>query len=162
MRVDKPFAVEHRYEQRLVASPGEVFPLLCPVRELEWVPGWRPTLVVSASGVAEEGCVFVTAGEDGESTWVVTRYEPPREIEFVKLTPGVTVGLVSIVLSPGADPGTTAAEVRYRYTALGERGERAVREFTAEHYLGFMGGWEDSLNHFLATGTMITSPPAEP
>lgn len=42
-----------------------VFPLLCPVREREWLQGWDATMVCSESGVAEPGCVFTTVGPKG-------------------------------------------------------------------------------------------------
>jgi hypothetical protein len=65
------------------AAPEQVFPLLCPVREYEWIAPWRCDLLHSASGVAEEDCVFRTTSPDGNTTiWVVSRYEPPARIEF--------------------------------------------------------------------------------
>jgi hypothetical protein len=67
----------HEYTHN-VAPPETVFPLLCPVREADWVPGWRYRLIYSESGIAEYGCVFITPNEDGtETTWVVTDYDPP-------------------------------------------------------------------------------------
>ena len=50
------------YTQRIEAPPDSVFPLLCPVREAEWLAGWSEVLemVHSDSGLAEDGCVFMT------------------------------------------------------------------------------------------------------
>ena len=62
MRVEKPNRVSRSYTQHLGAPPTEVFPLLCPVREAEWVKDWRPRLVLSDSGFAEPDCVFITPG----------------------------------------------------------------------------------------------------
>jgi hypothetical protein len=39
MDVRPPRRAQHTYVQALRAAPAEVFPLLCPVREREWVPG---------------------------------------------------------------------------------------------------------------------------
>lgn len=39
-------------------------------------PGWDPLLVVSASGVAERDCAFVTAGPPANAIRYVTRHEP--------------------------------------------------------------------------------------
>ena len=50
----------HEYIQTNYAAPEKVFPLLCPVREADWIPGWQYELVYSESGVAELGCVFTT------------------------------------------------------------------------------------------------------
>ena len=60
MNIRPPNRVTHTYTQRLVAPPAAVFPLLCPVREADWIDGWNPLLVLSHSGLAEPDCVFVT------------------------------------------------------------------------------------------------------
>ena len=54
-----------RAEMALAAAPARVFPLLCPVREAEWLPGWHAEVLHSASGLAELGCVFRTRDEGG-------------------------------------------------------------------------------------------------
>jgi len=59
--------VAHEYTQTNPASPEKVFPLLCPVREADWIPGWRYTLIYSDSGVAELGCIFTTQDPAVES-----------------------------------------------------------------------------------------------
>ncbi len=41
MTTFKAKRVSHEYTQTNDAPPDEVFPLLCPVRESEWVPGWQ-------------------------------------------------------------------------------------------------------------------------
>jgi hypothetical protein len=147
MRIIPPQRISQVYVQHLVAPPERVFPLLCPVREREWVRGWDPDLVVTASGVAEPECVFTV----GAAVWVVTDFQPPARIEFLKVTPGETAGRIRIELAPEGTGGSVAT-VRYTYTALGEGGEQTLAEFTAVAYEGFMREWERELNHFLQTG----------
>jgi hypothetical protein len=60
MKIVKPNRVTRTYTQNLVGAPIAVFPLLCPVREADWIDGWSPPLVVTNSGVAEPDCVFTT------------------------------------------------------------------------------------------------------
>ena len=48
------------YRQTIDASPEIVFPLLCPVREAEWLDGWEFTMIYSVSGSMEKGAVFST------------------------------------------------------------------------------------------------------
>ena len=69
---------------QVAGAPAQVFPLLCPVREYDWIHDWTCRLLYSKSGVAEKDCVFQTdrPGE-GQRTWVVSRYEPGQAIEFV-------------------------------------------------------------------------------
>ena len=52
------------------APPERVFPLLCPVREHEWIPAWKAEMVHSKSGFAELDCVFRTNNPlEGNRTW---------------------------------------------------------------------------------------------
>jgi hypothetical protein len=80
VEVRHPVRITHTYTQTLDGTPVEVLPLLCPVREVEWVPGWAPRLVLSASGVAEPDCVFTTpdaaAGPEAEAIWTVLAQDP--------------------------------------------------------------------------------------
>lgn len=44
MKIVKPNRVSRTYTQQLCAEPEEVFPLLCPVREADWIEGWESRL----------------------------------------------------------------------------------------------------------------------
>lgn len=49
------------YRQTIDAPPETVFPLLCPVREAEWLDGWEYEMIYSMSGLIEKGAAFSTA-----------------------------------------------------------------------------------------------------
>ena len=71
--------------RRLLGPAAKVFPLLCPVREMDWAEGWEPEKVISESGVAERNCVFLTPDKDGSAIWYITRHEPDTGfIEMLK------------------------------------------------------------------------------
>ena len=155
MNLQKPILVSHTYRQRLKAPPEQVFPLLCPVREKEWVEGWDPRIVYSSSGYAENDCIFITSDGDAEAIWMVIYYDPENyKVEFVKVTPGITAGRISIILYGDEDKGTIA-EITYTYTALSERGRTFIEQFTVEAYQAFMKNWEDALNYYLLTGKQV-------
>lgn len=152
MKIIKPNRVTHTYVQTLVAPPAEVFPLLCPVREADWVPGWDPSLVLSASGVAEPDCVFITSAEPIDAVWYITQYEPEMGcLEMIKITPGVTACRLTIRLSPTTS-GCTAA-VTYTHTSLGPRGDEFITSFTKDYYRKFMQDWESRIHYYLQHGT---------
>ncbi len=154
MRISSPVRTERTWVQKLEARPEVVFPFLCPVREADWAVGWNPAHVWSESGFAEPDCVFVTQGEP-EAIWMVTRHEPENLfVEMVKITPGVTACRLTIRLSAGG-PGTLA-EVTYRHTSLGPKGDEFVAGFTEAYYEEFMLAWERELNHFLTTGMLLS------
>ena len=151
MKIQKPKRVRRTYVQRLISGPADVFPLLCPVRESDWIGSWDPLLVISESGFAESDCVFITASEPQDAIWYVTRYDPANGlVEMLKITPGVTACRLSIHLRQAA-VGSEAI-VTYSHTSLGPAGDKFVDEFTQEFYEGFMKGWELRLNHYLRTG----------
>lgn len=66
------------YRQAINAPAEEVFPLICPVREAEWLDGWDYRMVYSESGIAEEGCVFTShhPGEESDTIWIITQHDP--------------------------------------------------------------------------------------
>lgn len=154
MNIRPPNRVTHTYTQRLAAPPAAVFPLLCPVREADWIDGWSPLLVLSHSGLAEPDCVFVTDSRPYDAVWFITRHEPERGfVEMIKVTPDVTACKVTIqVRAAGAG---SEADVTYSHTSLGPQGDLFVASFTAEFYVQFMREWEDRMNHYLAHGTAL-------
>ncbi len=148
--------VTYRYVQKNLAPPNRVFPLLCPVREKEWLDGWDYEMVYSESGVAEEGCIFRTINPgEPESTWVVTRHDKESyRVEFVRITPGSRVVQIHISLKEGHD-GATKTHIRYTYTGITEEGNSFVDNYTKEQFHNMMVWWEKSINHFLTSGQKL-------
>lgn len=160
MNIKKPNRKKRSYVQQLDARPEEVFPLLCPVREVDWVPGWLPEQVISGSGVCEHDCIFITPPEDpsepASAVWVVTKHDSENfRLEMYKVTPGHTVSKLEIALESRSN-ARTAAHVSYELTAIGDRGERFMENFTEAWYEDFMLEWERQLNHYLDTGQKIS------
>lgn len=154
MKILKPTRVSRSYTQRLVAPPSAVFPLLCPVREADWIVGWHPLSVVSHSGVAERDCVFVTPGTPDNSVWYVTRHEAEAGfVEMIKITPSVTACRLSIQLNPTTEG--SEALITYTHTSLGPAGDTFVESFTEEFYRQFMQDWEARINHYLVHGIAL-------
>lgn len=156
MNVRPPNRVIHSYTQHLVAPPEAVFPLLCPVREADWIEGWDPSLVLSVSGLAEPDCVFVTDARPYDAVWYVTRHEPERGfVEMIKITPEVTACKLTVRVR--AAGGGSEADVTYSHTSLGPQGDVFVTTFTADYYVQFMREWEERLNHYLKHGKALHS-----
>lgn len=154
MNVVPPRRATRSYTQRLAGTPQQVFPLLCPVREADWIEGWNPSLVVSASGIAEPDCVFVTPATPADAIWYVTRHEPDAGfVEMLRITPGATACRLSIRLA--AVGSGCEALVTYSHTSLGPQGDAFVEAFTQAFYESFMQDWETRLNHFLKHGAVL-------
>lgn len=144
------------YVQRIQAPPGTVFPLLCPVREYEWIEPWQCRLLHSNSGFAEKNCVFTTRfpGESSDDVWVVSRYEPARRIEFVRVN-AARVMCYSIALEDNGD-GTTSVNNEQTLIGLNAGGNEFIRDqrnsdgFAVEMRMG-----EAMLNHYVSTGERL-------
>lgn len=153
----KPKRTIQSVDLHISARAASVFPLLCPVREFDWIESWDCDLVYSDSGVAENNCVFQTdrPGE-GKRTWVVSRYEPDRFIEFVIFQQDSVIIKLDIALSENED-GTTGMNIRHTMTGLSHNGNRLIDNLPPDY---IRKRWEflaRALNHYLKTGTMLRS-----
>jgi hypothetical protein len=186
MTAFKSYRVAHEYTQTNCAPPERVFPLLCPVREAAWVPGWQYRLIYSDSGVAELGCIFTTPssaapnsfqpsprGSDSsdqtssdsassnpvhsETTWITTDYDPAAfRIAYVWINPGRVATELRIQLMP-TEQGETQTRIRYRYTGLSPEGNREVEGYDRKWFEAKMQGWEAAINHYLCTGKRMSA-----
>jgi hypothetical protein len=150
--------VTHSFIQLNHAPPELVFPLLCPVREAEWVPGWRYRMIYSHSGMAEADCVFLTPEEDSSETiWQVTEYQPEAfRVAFAWVRSGLMTAQIRIALEPRGD-GDTLAHIRYSYTALSAAGNSELKRMDRSWFEQKMNAWQIALNHYLKTGACISA-----
>jgi hypothetical protein len=151
--------VTRTYTQRILAPPAAVFPLLCPVREKEWLEGWAEIVEVvhTESGVAEDGCVFRTRPPGRpETIWQVIRHDAGAGIvEFARVTDGLLATRLRIDVSP-AGAGESAVTITYTFTPLNDAGRALVAESHGEEsFRADMEWWQASMNHWLRTGEML-------
>jgi len=141
-----------RHTMHLVAPPEAVHPLLCPVREQDWIEGWRATILRSASGVAEEGCVFTIPGLDGPDwLWIIAVHQA-QHIRFTIHAPGSHTTLLDLRLAKEA-PGTRL-DWTYDLVSLAPAGEAYIQGYVARFPVA-MALLERRLAHYLATGTLL-------
>ena len=148
--------ITRSYRQTINAPPDVVFPLLCPVRETEWLDGWEYEMIYSRSGLAEEGCVFSTPGDGEEDTvWVISKHDKEKYlVDFIRFTPGSRTCALKVAVTPG---GGTASHVNisYCYTGLTPEGNTWIDSFTQDKFLEAVKFWERSMNHYLETGEKL-------
>jgi hypothetical protein len=157
--------VVHEFTQTNPAAPEKVFPLLCPVREDDWLPGWKYRLIYSDSGVAELGCVFTTPNPPGsaagapasETTWIVTDYDRAAfRIAYLWINPGrVITELVIQLTRSGAEE--TRSHIRYRYTGLSPAGNRELEHYDKEWFEARLRNWEATINYYIKTGKKMAA-----
>jgi hypothetical protein len=140
---------------RLAAAPAKTFPLLCPTCEYDWIDTWNCRMVYSESGHAEPDCIFKTdfPADGPEDTWVVSRYEPPLLIEFVRVNPLRAIRYAISLRETAA--GETEADWRQVITGLNEEGNSLVQGLDEAAFRKRMGELEKMLNHYLGTGRRL-------
>jgi hypothetical protein len=138
------------------APPEMVFPLLCPVREKDWLDGWDYKMIYSKSGLIEDGCVFSTPHHgEKETVWLVTKYYPKDfEVAFVRVTPGESVVRISINLER-VDKDTTHAFIKYEYTSLNPEQTKYQEDGLERDFQVSMLWWEKAINYYLKNGKML-------
>ena len=139
-------------KQNYSFPPEDVFPMLCPVREYEYLPPWECDIVYLDSGLAERGGVFTTLphGEgDQKDVWVISRHDKNQAIEFVRVN-----GLRSILYRfelQGTETGGTVVNWEQIITGLTEEGNRHVETLKQSDFTAMLAHMEELLQHYLAT-----------
>jgi hypothetical protein len=142
--------VEREAAFELKAGAERIFPLLCPVREYEWIPGWRCEMLYSDSGVAERNAVFLRPEAFGKrAVWCCIVYEPPRLIEYLVVLGLGMVTRLSIRLDelPG---GSTRVTWTMLFTLSGRAARRAGRHFSRSGFDALIAARKKELESFLA------------
>ena len=136
----------------LNASPRQVFPLLCPQREYDWIEPWQCRMIFSETGVAEDNAVFYTdfRQDRGPEWWVVSRYEPVRTIAFVRFSP-VTV-LPGWIFTWQLTDHAHHRHLDQTMTALSPEGNAYIDRYGDSSYTQEINTLEHLLNYYLQTG----------
>lgn len=153
--------ITKNYKQIINGTPEETFPLLCPVREHDWLEGWEANMVYSQSGLIEKNCVFTTpAGNGQQAVWQVIDHDPMKHgVEFVKVTPGELIVRITLCLKDNYN-GTCTLNIAYQYTALNEAQNHYLMNELNDDFQASMIFWERALNYYIATGKMLQKPVA--
>lgn len=148
------------YVQTNTGNIKEVFSLLCPVKEKDWIDGWNYKMIYSISGLIEKNCVFTTAHHGNlETVWHVTQYDKENHsIEFLRVTPKENTVRINIRLEKIND-FKTRTHISYMYTLLSEN-EIETQMNNLEHtFLESMQYWEKAINYYLEKGKLLERKP---
>ena len=152
MRIEKPYRRKQTAVIDVAAAPDDLFALMCPVREYEWEPGWTTNIILTESGLVEEGCIFTTpAGASIASTdkscealWVTPFYDArERRLTMIKFTPDECVTRLDIDVAPTS--GGALATVSYEHTALSNAGRRIVDDHGAANFEAMTAQWKAAI-----------------
>lgn len=145
-----------KYTGKINSSPSEVFPLLCPVREYDWLEGWACSMTYSDSGIVENNCIFKSEFVTGmDATWVAIKRDEENHIfQYIIFFADLAVARMDISLVDNNDGTTTMHYVR-TMTSLSEDGNQMLDHTVGEPFRQIMDWVYGSLNHYLQTGEML-------
>jgi hypothetical protein len=157
-----PNLVRLSYAHDVAAPADRLFPLLCPVREYEWIEGWECELVHTSSGLVEDGCVFVTRRPvEGTTTWVTTAHDPvARRVAFVRVSEGRRVVRMALQVEP-LGPERCRLHIVYDVTGIDPAGREEARRAaeTGEPYAGIAAALAGKVERYLTTGRAVGEAP---
>ncbi len=141
-------------EKVLHAPPDQVFPLLCPTREYEWIENWKCDLIYSQSGYAESDCIFINRLGTYE-TWMFTRYEPERFLFEVAVFTSHALLRIELSLADNEN-GTTTIKWRCTVTSSDRLGSWFVEKQAGKQLGRKIEKLFAQLDHYLLTGKRLT------
>ena len=135
------------HQQTFHTTPDKLFPLLCPTTEYDWIDGWHCELVYSQSAYQEYNLIFKTDYFKMEETWVISRFEPNRAVEFVRVAEHISVK-TDITVYDNLDGTCTGFWVLY-ITALTPQGNEmlAAMDPKSEPIGILIGALDHYINH---------------
>lgn len=144
----------------VVRPPAEAFVFFEPVGEKLWAENWRPIFATAADARLHDGSVFTIdyPQPDGgalHSVWSVTRYDPPRHIEYRNVVLGQRATEIAVTCE-STSSGSTKVTVRYTYHSLGNDGDAFIEGMSAVKYRTMIEGWSDAIAAYLKRGTPAT------
>jgi hypothetical protein len=143
------------YIQKHPHSAIDIFPLLCPKRECDWLDGWDYKMIHSESGLIEEGCVFTTSHHGKEETvWKVAIHDTEKfEVSFVRVTPNKNVVQIDIKVEPVTELQSNS-HIMYAYVPLNSEEKITAAKMETE-FITNMKWWENAINYYLENGKML-------
>ncbi|TKJ19412.1 MAG: hypothetical protein CEE43_15380 [Promethearchaeota archaeon Loki_b32] len=134
-------------------TPEKIFPLLCPAREADWIPGWDSELIYTKSGYAEDKCVFRTnkSNSAGVGLWIFTGFKLNEYVEFVRFQRDMLLHC-KICLTQNKD-GTTTATWKTISTSLSEKGNQEIERMSVDKKHNPI---IQLMHHYLRNGKMIS------
>jgi hypothetical protein len=132
------------------------FPLLCPAREADWIPGWTAKILYSeAEGVASPNCVFRTDETNaawGTGLWYFIGYEKNKYVEVLRNNKN-TIMQMKVEAKENGD-GTVTGTWHILNSAITEIGNQEIQEFE-EKIKKESKSLPKIIDHYLVTGRMV-------
>ena len=150
------------FKHHINAPVDDVFPLVCPVMEYKWIPGWKCELINCPNGHVELGTVFneissspVLADSIAQkTTWTAVFYEPENHRVHFRLDNQISSSLYKLEFVASAAGGTDM-RLEMAYTPLGAYEEGEMKIHREEKIKLMLSVLSAMLVHYCEQGEMI-------
>jgi hypothetical protein len=128
----------------------DIFPLLCPKREEEWIPGWECEVIFSNSGYNEENAIFRTVKPYGtELYWYTITYDlARRKVDFL-ITASHLYAFRFTIDVHSLTPDNTILTFTQRFTPVSADGVSLVEQYRQENFQARLQKLGELMSHFL-------------
>jgi len=140
-----------RSGQFIVQAPiKDIFPLLCPKREEEWIPGWECDVICSNSGYNEENAIFRTLKPYGtELYWYTITYDlARRKVEFLITACHLYSLRFTIDINIMASDENILTFTQ-RFTSVSEGGISMIEQYGQEDFQARLQRLGELMSHYL-------------
>ncbi len=137
----------------LEGSIENVFPLFSPIEEKKWEGDWNPDFLYPANGEFVENLVFKTKSHhktEKEYNWIISHLDTKNYLVVYTVFTENRVWTIKVQCED-IGKNKTAAEIKYTFTSLNEKGIEINRESLEKMYEKELKDWEAAINHFLET-----------
>jgi hypothetical protein len=113
----------------LNARAEDVFPLLCPTLEYDWLNGWECTMYYSETGIAEKNCIFsrpIRFPFYKQLFYYTTEYIPNERIVFCVSMNKRFMMLMELDLEE-LSKQQCKLKMKYTLTGISKRGNKIVK-----------------------------------
>ncbi|MBT3250624.1 MAG: SRPBCC family protein [Candidatus Marinimicrobia bacterium] len=115
------------------APVDKVFPLVSPIEEYKWIPGWKCNLIYCPDDTVGLGTIFseissapfLIGNYNGKTTWTAVEYDPENYKIHFRLDNKKSSSLYKIELR-GNDRGMTEGKLDFTYTAINKKGNQLI------------------------------------
>ncbi len=151
-------------EVTIKAPVGEVFPLVCPVMEYDWIPGWKCNIRYCPSGENEKDVVFREKMTSpyllnkiaGKTTWITLLQDRSKHRVHFRWINKISSSIFKIEMSP-VDSSQTKCTFSLDLTIMKDRGTMVLNP-DSKYKIGFLiEGLAAMLKHYCETGDKFNS-----
>ena len=149
---------------RIAAPVHEVFLLVCPVMEYEWIRGWKCQIIHRPNGINEKDVVFkekmsspfIMGSIGGKTTWTTLLHDTTDYRIHFRWDNKISTSLYKIEMFP-AGKDSTKCVLDLVFKIKNEKGIKTLNDNTKYKIEFLIAGLGSMLKYYCESGNMLNS-----